>query len=248
MLAQGEERDRPLHHLADPAVRAATALGRERGHQLLIALVPAGRVEDRPQEPARGVSGGHHPGGHAHRGEDLQHVPLEPPRLIRGDLSRADRCPIFLVMLEVIACAAGQYRARVLVLLLCAHRCHLQSMALHPIVGPRGCKELAGSARENRLRSRARRSTAEVDPGCVTTWGGPRSGRQRAGAARLTRKRGCGPHVRAAAARAYRPPPRVAALRRGVSCWPSPRARRPCCRGRECIRSSGFAAWRRTER
>ena len=55
VLAQGEERDRPLDDLRQLAVGAAVALGREGGQQLRVAVVAVGRVEQRPDEPARGL-------------------------------------------------------------------------------------------------------------------------------------------------------------------------------------------------
>src|SRR6185437_2473469 len=108
VLAQREERDRPLHHLADPAVRPAATLGRERGHQLLVTLIPAGRIEDRPEEAARRVGRGRRPGGHAHRGEDLRHVPLEPGPLLWGYLPWGDRSPALLAGPKAVTSQPGQ--------------------------------------------------------------------------------------------------------------------------------------------
>src|SRR5438128_2667985 len=57
VLAEREERDRALDHLADPAVRAPAALGGEGGQELGVALVAGRRVEQRPQEPLGGPGG-----------------------------------------------------------------------------------------------------------------------------------------------------------------------------------------------
>ncbi|GGL16731.1 hypothetical protein GCM10010094_91950 [Streptomyces flaveus] len=55
MLTEGEERDRSFDDLADPAVRTAVTFGLEGGDKLLVALVPAGGVEEGAQEAAGGV-------------------------------------------------------------------------------------------------------------------------------------------------------------------------------------------------
>ena len=57
VLAQREEGDGSLDDLADPAIGAAAALGREGREQLVIALVPRRGVEQSKQEPPRGVPG-----------------------------------------------------------------------------------------------------------------------------------------------------------------------------------------------
>src|SRR5205807_5877188 len=57
MLAEGDERNGPLHDLVDLARCTALAFGRKRGEQLRIALVAVGRVVQGADEAARGLRG-----------------------------------------------------------------------------------------------------------------------------------------------------------------------------------------------
>ena len=56
VLAQAEELDRAFDQLADPAVRAAPALGGEDGEQLRVAVVAGRAIEQGLDEAPRGVA------------------------------------------------------------------------------------------------------------------------------------------------------------------------------------------------
>ena len=77
VLAQREERDRPLDDLRQLAVGPAVTLGREGRQQLRVAVVAVGRIEQRPDEPARGLGRARRRQVHPERGEDLGGIPLE---------------------------------------------------------------------------------------------------------------------------------------------------------------------------
>src|SRR5581483_11436941 len=93
VLAERGEADRALDDLRRRGVGAVPALAREGGEQLRVAVVAAGRVVQRPQEPLRGLA---RTGGverHPERGEDLRDVlavavPVRGRDLARGELER----------------------------------------------------------------------------------------------------------------------------------------------------------------
>src|SRR5438094_9604942 len=74
MLAQRVKRNRSLHDLADPTVRAAVAFGRKGGHQLGIPLVTLGGIKHGLQEANWRARGTWSTEVHAHGLEDLRHV------------------------------------------------------------------------------------------------------------------------------------------------------------------------------
>ena len=87
MLAEREERDRPLHDLVHVAAEPALALRGEHGEQLGVALVALGRIEERPDEPVRRIARPRRIEAHAERREHLGGVALKALPLLRADLA-----------------------------------------------------------------------------------------------------------------------------------------------------------------
>jgi hypothetical protein len=85
VLAEGVELDRPLDHLAEAAVRLASAFGRERLDQLAIAVVAGGDVVQGADEPAGGVARRRGVEVHPEGAEDLGRIAFEFPQLILRD-------------------------------------------------------------------------------------------------------------------------------------------------------------------
>src|SRR5207248_5369587 len=77
MLAERGEGDRALDDLAGRRVDDVPALGRERGHELRVALVACGRVEEGAQETLGRLPRSGRVEIHAERGEDLADVAAE---------------------------------------------------------------------------------------------------------------------------------------------------------------------------
>ena len=88
VLAEGEEVDRPLDDLAQTAVRAAAALGREGGQEVRVTLVAGRGLEERLEEAFRRAVGAGRAEVHAKRREDLGHVALVALPVFRSDLPR----------------------------------------------------------------------------------------------------------------------------------------------------------------
>src|SRR5438309_4851371 len=93
MFAERIEGNRPLDDLADLAVRPARTLGRERGDEILVALVAIGGVDHRAQEPFRRTQRAGRVGWHTDRGEDLAQPALESATVGFGDLARLELRP-----------------------------------------------------------------------------------------------------------------------------------------------------------
>ena len=95
VLAERGERDRPLDDLRERLPSGGVALGRERRHELGIAVVPGRRLEERAQEALGGVPRPRRPEREPERLEDLRHVaPVSLPvlrRRSRGERQRAVR-------------------------------------------------------------------------------------------------------------------------------------------------------------
>jgi hypothetical protein len=85
VLAERKEADWPLNHLAEAAVRPATTLGLEDGHELGIAVVAGGRVEHGTQKSVRCLGGGGRGELEAKRAKDFSDIALkQPPLFIRN--------------------------------------------------------------------------------------------------------------------------------------------------------------------
>ena len=87
VLAEAEERDRPLDDLAGEPSTTLRRLARERGQQLLVAVVAGGRIVQRPEEPRRRLARAGRVEIHAERREDLADVLLEAPPLRGRDVA-----------------------------------------------------------------------------------------------------------------------------------------------------------------
>lgn len=89
------------------AVWAPASFRRKRGHELLVTLIPAGRVEERLEAAARRLRRGMRPRRHAQRGEDFSHphLTLEMMPLLRSDQPGRYRRPFSGAQPEVISCA-----------------------------------------------------------------------------------------------------------------------------------------------
>src|SRR5207302_10691971 len=76
VLAEGEEVDRPLDDLAQTAVRAVPALGREGGQEVRVPLVAGRGLEERLEEAFRRAVGAGRAEVHAKRRADLGDIAL----------------------------------------------------------------------------------------------------------------------------------------------------------------------------
>jgi len=94
VLAQRVEGDGTIDHLADLAVWAAFALGRESRDELGVALVPLRRIEHCAQVPIWGPVGARSIKWHPKRLQDLAHVALEALPVGLTDPARTHALPV----------------------------------------------------------------------------------------------------------------------------------------------------------
>src|SRR5207253_9154434 len=93
VLAEREERDRPLDDLAVPPVDVARTLGRKCGPELRVAVVARGRVEHGPEKSLRRLLRPGRSEIHAERSEDLTEVALVARPVLRRDRALSVRLP-----------------------------------------------------------------------------------------------------------------------------------------------------------
>src|SRR5256885_12361888 len=79
MLTDGVERDRPLHDLADAAIGSLIAFCWKCRHQLGVAVISLGGVEERLDKTTWRFAGSRRVEPHAHRLKDFSGVLLELP-------------------------------------------------------------------------------------------------------------------------------------------------------------------------
>src|SRR3989442_964296 len=108
VLAERIKGDWSLDHLADLAVGAAPALRRKGRHQLGVALIAFGRVEQRVEKASRTFGGARGVERHTEGPKDLGGITLESLPVGIADLPRPDPLPV--AVLDVLVTQGADSR------------------------------------------------------------------------------------------------------------------------------------------